>query len=56
LLYPTYDFFFMLLYLLQGITYGFAAAVQPGPLQTYLISQTLRNGWRARFRKSWRRF
>jgi threonine/homoserine/homoserine lactone efflux protein len=36
----------MLLYFLQGITFGFAAAVQPGPFQTYLISQTLRNGWR----------
>ncbi len=33
-------------YLMQGIGYGFAAAVQPGPFQTYLISQTLRNGWR----------
>jgi threonine/homoserine/homoserine lactone efflux protein len=33
-------------YLLQGIGYGFAAAVQPGPFQTYLISQTLSNGWR----------
>jgi threonine/homoserine/homoserine lactone efflux protein len=33
-------------YLLQGIGYGFAAAAQPGPFQTYLISQTLRNGWR----------
>ena len=33
-------------YLIQGIGYGFAAAVQPGPFQTYLISQTLRNGWR----------
>ncbi len=27
------------------MTYAFAAAVQPGPLQSYLISQTLRNGW-----------
>jgi len=36
----------MLLYALQGIGYGFAAAVQPGPFQTYLISQTLKNGWR----------
>ena len=33
-------------YILQGIVYGFAAAVQPGPLQTYLISQTLRKGWK----------
>jgi threonine/homoserine/homoserine lactone efflux protein len=33
-------------YLLLGMTYAFAAAVQPGPFQTYLISQTLSNGWR----------
>lgn len=33
-------------YALLGIGYGFAAAVQPGPLQTYLISQALLNGWR----------
>jgi threonine/homoserine/homoserine lactone efflux protein len=36
----------MITYLVQGIVYGFAAAVQPGPLQTYMIVQTLRNGWR----------
>ena len=36
----------MWLYILQGIGYGFAAAVQPGPFQTYLISQTLLNGWK----------
>ena len=29
-----------------GVAYGFAAAMQPGPFQTYLIAQTLRNGWR----------
>jgi len=28
------------------MTYAFAAAVQPGPMQSYLISQTLRKGWR----------
>jgi threonine/homoserine/homoserine lactone efflux protein len=33
-------------YLILGITYAFAAAVQPGPFQTFLISQTLSNGWR----------
>jgi threonine/homoserine/homoserine lactone efflux protein len=33
-------------YLILGMTYAFAAAVQPGPFQTYLISQTLTNGWR----------
>ena len=36
----------MLTYLILGITYAFAAAAQPGPLQTYLISQTLSHGWR----------
>jgi threonine/homoserine/homoserine lactone efflux protein len=36
----------MLGYLILGMTYAFAAAVQPGPFQTYLISQTLSNGWR----------
>jgi threonine/homoserine/homoserine lactone efflux protein len=33
-------------YLLQGIGYGLAAASQPGPFQTYLISQTLTRGWK----------
>jgi threonine/homoserine/homoserine lactone efflux protein len=37
----------MWLYIVQGIGYGFAAAVQPGPFQTYLISQTLTKGWRS---------
>lgn len=36
----------MWLYILQGIGYGFAAGAQPGPLQTYIISQTLTQGWR----------
>lgn len=31
----------MLVFILQGIGLGFAAAVQPGPFQTYLISRTL---------------
>ena len=34
-------------YLFLGITYAFAAAVQPGPLQTYIISQVLKKGWRS---------
>ncbi len=34
-------------YLIIGITYAFAAAVQPGPFQTYIISQTIKNGWRS---------
>ena len=36
----------MWLYILHGIGYGFAAAAQPGPFQTYLISQTLIKGWK----------
>jgi len=36
----------MWLYILQGIVYGFAAGIQPGPLQTYIASQTLTKGWR----------
>jgi threonine/homoserine/homoserine lactone efflux protein len=33
-------------YLFQGILFGFAAAAQPGPLQTYIISQSLAKGWK----------
>ena len=36
----------MLIYLIQGATYGFAAAVQPGPLSAYLVAETLHAGWR----------
>ncbi len=36
----------MVVHVVQGAAYGFAAAVQPGPFQAYLISQTLRRGWR----------
>jgi len=36
----------MWIYLVQGIGFGFAAAAQPGPFQTYLISQALTRGWR----------
>lgn len=36
----------MWIYIIQGIGFGFAAAVQPGPFQTYIISQTLLRGWR----------
>jgi len=33
-------------YIVFGATFAFAAAVQPGPLLAFLISQTLRLGWR----------
>lgn len=36
----------MLIYLTQGLLLGATAAVQPGPFQAYLLSQTLRYGWR----------
>ncbi|RPI22128.1 MAG: lysine transporter LysE [Chloroflexota bacterium] len=36
----------MVSYFLLGVTFAFAAAVQPGPLQAYLVAQTLANGWR----------
>jgi threonine/homoserine/homoserine lactone efflux protein len=28
------------------MTFGFAAAMQPGPMQAYLVSQALNHGWR----------
>jgi threonine/homoserine/homoserine lactone efflux protein len=33
-------------YIIFGATFAFAAAVQPGPLLAFLISQSLRLGWR----------
>ncbi len=33
-------------YLAQGLALGFAAAIQPGPFQAYLISRSLSDGWR----------
>ena len=36
----------MWIYLIQGLGYGLAAASQPGPFQTYLISQSLTRGWK----------
>ncbi|MFZ0544724.1 MAG: LysE family transporter [Candidatus Promineifilaceae bacterium] len=35
----------MLPYILQGLSYGFTAAGSPGPMQAFLLSQTLKNGW-----------
>lgn len=34
-------------YLLIGIVYAFSAAVQPGPLSTYLINQSITCGWKS---------
>lgn len=36
----------MLTYALLGATFAFAAVVQPGPLQAYLISQAVNHGWK----------
>ena len=36
----------MISYIILGATYAFAAAVQPGQFQTFIISQTLKNGWK----------
>ncbi len=32
-------------YIIFGATFAFAAAVQPGPLLAYLVSQTISKGW-----------
>ena len=34
-------------YIIFGITYGFAATLQPGPLQAYILSQIIKKGWKA---------
>ncbi len=36
----------MVLYLVQGLSLGFSAAVSPGPFLAFLLSQTLAGGWR----------
>jgi threonine/homoserine/homoserine lactone efflux protein len=36
----------MLPYVIAGAIYAFAAAVQPGPFQAFLVSRTLSLGWR----------
>jgi threonine/homoserine/homoserine lactone efflux protein len=33
-------------YLISGATFGFAAVVQPGPMQAYLLSRAASHGWR----------
>ena len=36
----------MLAYVLQGLGFGFVAAMQPGPFQAFVLSQSLQRGWR----------
>jgi len=36
----------LILYLLQGITLALSATIMPGPLQAFLISYALKNGWK----------
>ncbi len=36
----------MIAYFLQGFLLGFPASATPGPMQAFLFSQTLKNGWR----------
>lgn len=33
-------------FLLSGLALGLPASAQPGPFQAYLLSQTMKNGWR----------
>ena len=36
----------MFTYVIKGLTLGIAAALQPGPFQAYLLSKSLKNGWK----------
>ena len=36
----------MLAYIAMGVGYGFAATMQPGPFQAYVVAQSLKQGWR----------
>ena len=36
----------MINYFIFGISYAFAAVIQPGPFQAFLFSNSVRNGWR----------
>jgi threonine/homoserine/homoserine lactone efflux protein len=36
----------MIGYFVQGVALGFTASATPGPFMAYLLSQSLRNGWR----------
>lgn len=40
---------YMLHYIVQGLTLGLSASAIPGPFQAYLLSQTMRNGWKRTF-------
>jgi len=37
----------MVPYIIAGATYAFAAAVQPGPFQAFLVARTVTQGWRS---------
>src|SRR5512140_284784 len=39
----------MLGFLVIGVVYAFTAVAQPGPYQTYIVSQAIASGWR----KTW---
>ncbi len=44
---PMEGFTGLFFYLLQGATLALSATVMPGPYQTYLLSQALKNGWKS---------
>ena len=44
---PMAEFTDLFFYLLQGATLALSATVMPGPYQTYLLAQTLKNGWKS---------
>lgn len=37
----------MILYFLQGATLALSATIMPGPFQAFLLSQSLKNGWKS---------
>jgi threonine/homoserine/homoserine lactone efflux protein len=45
--YSTPARFGLIFYFLQGATLGLSATATPGPFQAFLLSQTLKNGWRS---------
>lgn len=36
----------MIAYLLQGVALGFSAGISPGPMQAFLLNQSLQHGWK----------